>query len=94
MFLKNKTKKKCHKYKWCLLFFTRIKSVAFVLACTRSVARIKWRRLIKVITNNKKALPVDFFPKPSSGAHTIHGIFFRLRKPPVNKINRYNVTLR
>ena len=94
MFLKNKTKKKCRKYKWCLLFFTCITSVVFVLASVHSVARIKWRSLIKMITNNKKALPVDFFPKPSSGAHTIHGIFFRMRKPPVNKINRYNVTLR
>ena len=40
--------KKCHKQKRRVLFFTRIKLVAHVLACTRAIARIKWRRLEKV----------------------------------------------
>ena len=43
-----------HKPKWCVLFFTRIKLVARVLACARANARIKWRRLIptKLIKEN------------------------------------------
>ena len=32
---------KCHKKKWCVLFFTHIKLVAWTCA----IARIKWRRL-------------------------------------------------
>ena len=32
---------KCHKKKWCVLFFTHIKLVAWACA----IARIKWRRL-------------------------------------------------
>ena len=36
---------KCHKKKWCVLFFTHIKLVASVLAWARAIARIKWRRL-------------------------------------------------
>ena len=36
---------KCHKQKWCMLFFIRIKQVARALACARAIARIKWRRL-------------------------------------------------
>ena len=37
--------KKCHKQKWRVLFFTRIKLVASVLVCARAIARIKWIRL-------------------------------------------------
>ena len=36
---------KCHKPKWRVLFFTRIKLVASVLARVCAIARIKWRRL-------------------------------------------------
>ena len=36
---------KCHKQKWRMLFFTRIKLVAQVLACARVIASIKSRRL-------------------------------------------------
>ena len=36
---------KCHKQKWRVLFFTRIRLVACVLACARAIARIKWIRL-------------------------------------------------
>ena len=36
---------KCHKPKWCVLFFTLIKLVACVLACVHAIAHIKWRRL-------------------------------------------------
>ena len=36
---------KCHKQKWRVLFFTRIKLVASVLACARAIASIKWIRL-------------------------------------------------
>ena len=36
---------KCHKQKWCVLFFTRIKLVAPVPACAHLIARIKWIRL-------------------------------------------------
>ena len=43
---------KCHKQKWCLLFFTRIKLVACVLACVRAIACIKWRRLQVVISSH------------------------------------------
>ena len=40
--------KKCHKQKWCVLFFTRIKLVMQVLECARAITRIKWRRLVKI----------------------------------------------
>ena len=36
---------RCHKQKWRVLFFTRIKLVARMLACARVIARIKWRTL-------------------------------------------------
>ena len=73
-----------------MLFFTRIKPVACVLACACAIARIKWRRLNKIIANNKKVLDVDFF---CLGAHTIHGVSFCLRKHMSNA-NRYNSILR
>ena len=38
---------KCHKQKWHVLTFTLIKLVAYVLACARAIARIKWIRLRK-----------------------------------------------
>ena len=34
-----------HKHKWCMLFLTRIKLVACVLACACAVSHIKWKRL-------------------------------------------------
>ena len=37
---------KCHKQKWCVLFFTCINIVMRVLSCVRSITCIKWRRLI------------------------------------------------
>ena len=43
---------KCYKQKWSVLFFTRIKLVAHVLACARVIARIKWKRLF-VVTYTK-----------------------------------------
>ena len=44
----------CHKQKWRVLFFIRIKLVAHVLACTRAIARIKWRRLVLIPPKNQK----------------------------------------
>ena len=40
---------KCHKQKWHVLFYTRIKLVARVLACARAIAQIKRRRLLSVV---------------------------------------------
>ena len=37
--------KKCHKQKWCMLFFTHIKLVAHVLASACPITHIKWIRL-------------------------------------------------
>ena len=42
----NTSGNKYHKQKWRVLFFTCIKLVARVLACARSIAHIKWTRLI------------------------------------------------
>ena len=39
---------KYHKQKWRMLFFTRVKLVARVLACVCVIARIKWRRLLSM----------------------------------------------
>ena len=36
---------KCHKQKWYMLFFTCIKIVVHVLACTNAIAHFQWRRL-------------------------------------------------
>ena len=36
---------KSYKQKWGILFFTRIKLVARVLACACAIERIKWKRL-------------------------------------------------
>ena len=36
---------KCHKQKWRVLFFPRIRLVTRVLACARAIARVKWIRL-------------------------------------------------
>ena len=41
----NVSDNKCHKQKWCVLFFTCIKLVVRVLACAHAIAHIKWRRL-------------------------------------------------
>ena len=41
----NVPENKCHKHKWHLLFFTRIKLVARVLVCAGAITRIKWRRM-------------------------------------------------
>ena len=57
--------------------FTRIKPVVCVLACACAISWIKWRRLNKIIADNKKVLDVDFF---CLGTHTIHGVSFCLRK--------------
>ena len=56
----------CHKQKWRVLFFTRIKLVACVLACARAIARIKWRRMHQIskmelfakIVNDQKPLTI------------------------------------
>ena len=39
---------KCHKQKWRVLFFTRIKLEACGLECTHVIALIKWRRLLRL----------------------------------------------
>ena len=36
---------KCHKQKWCALFFIRIKLVACLLVCAQAIAGVKWQRL-------------------------------------------------
>ena len=41
------------KHKWCVLFFTRIKLVARVLACARKIAHIKWRRMNSLLSRLK-----------------------------------------
>ena len=47
-FHSNVTDNTCHRQRWCVLFFTRIKIVVRMLACARVIARIKWRRLIHI----------------------------------------------
>ena len=41
---------KCHKQKWHMLFFTRIKLVPCVLACVHVITYIKWKRLPLTLT--------------------------------------------
>ena len=41
----NVSDNKCHKQKWCMLFFTCIKLAIHVLVCARAFRDIKWRRL-------------------------------------------------
>ena len=41
----NVSDSKCHKKKWCMLFFLCIKLVVCVLACGHAIAHIKCRRL-------------------------------------------------
>ena len=38
--------KKCHKQKWCMLFFKCIKTVMHMLIHVDAIAHIKWRRLL------------------------------------------------
>ena len=57
LFHSNVPANKCHRQKWCVLFFTRIKLVACVLACVHAITRIKWRRLL---------LPERLIKNPSS----------------------------
>ena len=45
LFHSNVPGNKCHRQKWRVLLFTRIKLVARVLACARAIAYIKLRRL-------------------------------------------------
>ena len=68
---------KCHKQKWRVLFFTRTKPVACVLACARAIARIKRKRLVM-------KQEFETFPKTcsqglqicshSDGIHTLTGL--------------------
>ena len=56
----NVSDSKCHKQKWCVLFFTCIKLVAQVLACARVMTRIKWRRLLyasKIKNASPRSIP-------------------------------------
>ena len=41
----NVSDNKCHKQKWCMLFFTCIKLAIHVLVCACAFSDIKWRRL-------------------------------------------------
>ena len=45
LLLSNIPDNNCHKQKWRVLFLTRIKLVARVLACAFAISCIKWRRL-------------------------------------------------
>ena len=48
-FHSNVSDNNCYRQMWRVLFFTRIKLVARVLACAHAIARIKWRRLLNII---------------------------------------------
>ena len=45
-FCSNVPANKCHKQKWCMLFFTCIKLVVSVLVCVHAITCIKWRILM------------------------------------------------
>ena len=71
--------------------FTRIKPVVCVLACACAISWIKWRRLNKIIADNKKVLDVDFF----LSGHSYHTrSLFLPEKTHVNNANRYNSILK
>ena len=46
---------KCHKQKWCVLLFTRIRLVAHVLAYAHAIVHIKCRRLALLFFKNEWA---------------------------------------
>ena len=52
---------KCHRKKWRVLFFTRIKLVARVLACARAIARIKSRGLLSGTFISRREIFYIFF---------------------------------
>ena len=52
---------KCHKQKWRVLFFTRIKLVASVLACAHVIAHTKWRRLHYVARTERYCSAYGFY---------------------------------
>ena len=45
-FYSNVPDNKCHRQKWCVLFFTCFKLVVRMLACVHAIARIMRRRLL------------------------------------------------
>ena len=59
---------KCHKQKWCVLFFALIKLGARVLTCVCAMAYIKWRRLLK----KKKKKRKNKWLKSSSSVKITH----------------------
>ena len=66
---------KCHKQKWRMLFSTRIKPVAHVLACPRAIAHIKWR--VCIASANFLCWVTKFFELKETGKTLIdhHSIF-------------------